>query len=151
MNNRYYLLLLVSNSVPRLQNRLGLGAARGRHSIITCPPLAAGISLLTGFNRKSGAWTGTAGGRITAQSRKQWMRCRRGEMEEELKTESYYFEAREWYRIKSYSNQKCATNQQKPGLKSMAQYVHRHGWVHNACFFAVCFLLFVFCMSIHWW
>ncbi|TNN88238.1 hypothetical protein EYF80_001454 [Liparis tanakae] len=55
MNNRRYLLLLVSNSVPRLQNRLGLGAARGRHSIITCPPLAAGISLLTGFNRKSGA------------------------------------------------------------------------------------------------
>lgn len=51
----FYLLLLVSSSVPLLQNRLGLGAARGRHSIMTCPPRAAGISFFTGFNLKSGA------------------------------------------------------------------------------------------------
>lgn len=51
----FHLLLLVSSSVPLLQNRLGLGAARGRHSIMTCPPRAAGISFFTGFNLKSGA------------------------------------------------------------------------------------------------
>ena len=53
-----YLLLLVSSSVPLLQNSVGLGAARGLHSIITWPPLAAGTSFLTGWRLKSGAWTG---------------------------------------------------------------------------------------------
>lgn len=52
-----YLVLLVSSSVPRLQKRVGLGAARGLHSNLTCPPRAAGTSLRTGFNLKSGAWT----------------------------------------------------------------------------------------------
>lgn len=52
-----YLVLLVSSSVPRLQKRVGLGAARGLHSIFTCPPRAAGTSFRTGFNLKSGAWT----------------------------------------------------------------------------------------------
>lgn len=53
----WYLLLLVRSSVPRLQKRVGLGAARGLHSIFTWPPRAAGTSFLTGFSLKSGAWT----------------------------------------------------------------------------------------------
>lgn len=75
-NQSVYLLLLVSSSVPRLQNRLGFGAARGRHSIMTCPPLAAGISFLTGFSLKSGAWTGRREGkdgvRILAPKQDDW-------------------------------------------------------------------------------
>lgn len=50
-----YLLLLVRSSVPRLQKSVGLGAARGLHSILTWPPRAAGTSFLTGFSLKSGA------------------------------------------------------------------------------------------------
>lgn len=76
---QFYLLLLVSSSVPRLQNRLGFGAARGRHSIITCPPLAAGISFLTGFNLKSGAWTGRGEDRMESElQHRHWHRQESG-------------------------------------------------------------------------
>lgn len=87
---KFYLLLLVSSSVPRLQNRLGFGAARGRHSIMTCPPLAAGISFLTGFNRKSGAWTGKTGGMkwSTKQQRVLINRWLMEEMQQERQMEN---------------------------------------------------------------
>lgn len=67
-----YLVLLVRSSVPRLQKSVGLGAARGLHSIFTWPPRAAGTSFLTGFSLKSGAWTGNQDRWTGQNNRERW-------------------------------------------------------------------------------